>query len=71
MFIGLHSMVGVTTDGGFADYTIIESRSAAKLPDDMKFEQAAPLMCAGVTIYTAIKKAEQCGLPKGGVSRLH
>lgn len=59
-------MVGVTQNGGFADYCIIDSRAAAKLPDSMTFEQAAPLMCAGITIYNSIKKAEACGLKPGG-----
>ena len=60
-------MVGVTINGGFAEYCIIDSRSAAKIPDGMSFEQAAPLMCAGVTIYQAIRKAEAHGLKAGGV----
>lgn len=54
-------------DGGFADYTLLESRSMAKLPDSLSFQQAAPLMCAGVTIYTAIRRAEEFGLKPGGV----
>jgi len=61
----LEGMVGVTVDGGFAEYCIIDSRTSAKIPDSMSFEQAAPLMCAGVTIYQSIKKAEACGLKPG------
>lgn len=63
-------MAGITRDGGFAEYCLLDSRTSAKLPDEMSFEQAAPLMCAGVTIYAAIKKAVNCGLKDGGVSRL-
>lgn len=61
-------MAGITKDGGFAEYCLLDSRTSAKLPDEMSFEQAAPLMCAGVTIYSAIKKAAACGLKNGGVS---
>ncbi|KAK9899837.1 alcohol dehydrogenase [Cystobasidium minutum MCA 4210] len=62
----LEGMAGITKDGGFAEYCLLDARTAAKLPDEMSFEQAAPLMCAGVTIYSAIKKAEACGLKEGG-----
>lgn len=59
-------MVGINMDGGFADYCRIDTRSACHLPDSMSFEQAAPLMCAGVTIEGAIKRAQQHGLKPGG-----
>ena len=60
-------MIGITVDGGFAEYCLVDSRVTAKLPDSMSFEQAAPLMCAGLTIYSAIRKAESHGLKAGGV----
>ena len=63
---GFRRMVGINRDGGFAEYCIIDSRTAAKLPDSLSFAQCAPLMCAGVTIYNSIKKAEACGLKPGG-----
>lgn len=49
--------------GNFAD--IVDDRDArfmVKLPDNMDFKVAAPLMCAGVTIYGGIIRAN---LPKG------
>ncbi|WWC91252.1 uncharacterized protein L201_006195 [Kwoniella dendrophila CBS 6074] len=48
---------GITTDGYFAEYALVEAKSCVIIPDSMSFEQAAPLTCAGVTAYTAIKKA--------------
>jgi NADPH:quinone reductase-like Zn-dependent oxidoreductase len=60
-------MLGITKDGGFAEYCLVDARTSAVLPDSMSFEQAAPLQCAGVTIYAAIKKAEQCGVKPGAV----
>lgn len=51
------SAVGVTTHGAFAEYCTVDSRSVAFVPQDMPFEQASPLACAGTTIYTAIKRA--------------
>jgi propanol-preferring alcohol dehydrogenase len=53
---------GVTTDGFFADYARIDGTQAAKLPDAVSFETAAPLACAGCTVWRAVLLA---GLNKG------
>lgn len=53
----LSGMGGVTTDGGFANYMRCDSRFCIKIPESVPFAQAAPLMCAGATIYAAIKKS--------------
>lgn len=58
----LSGMGGVTTDGGFAQYMRCDSRFSVKIPESIPFVQAAPLMCAGATIYGALKK---CRLSKG------
>lgn len=46
--------LGVSKNGFFAEYAQIDSRTAAKLPDKVSFEVAAPLSCAGCTIYRGI-----------------
>jgi alcohol dehydrogenase/propanol-preferring alcohol dehydrogenase len=46
---------GVTTDGGYADYVLVNSRALALIPDELADEQAAPLMCAGITTYNALR----------------
>lgn len=56
--------VGLSRDGAFADYVIVDCRASAQLPDDMPFAYAAPLACAGATIYSAILTA---GLPAGSI----
>ncbi|KAF5856719.1 hypothetical protein ETB97_007002 [Aspergillus alliaceus] len=43
--------------GGFSQYCLADPISTVKLPDGLKDEWAAPLLCAGVTAYGAIKKA--------------
>lgn len=53
---------GMNKDGGFQEYTVVDSRQVARLPDSLSFVQAAPLMCAGITIYQALKR---CGLKPG------
>ncbi|KAF2645486.1 GroES-like protein [Massarina eburnea CBS 473.64] len=49
-------------DGFFAEYAKVDSRWAAKLPDRVSFETAAPLACAGCTVYRGVVLA---GLKKG------
>lgn len=49
---------GVTRDGGFAEYMICDARESARLPDAVTFETAAPLACAGVTVWRAVVQAE-------------
>ncbi|KAK4890012.1 hypothetical protein LTR27_011231 [Elasticomyces elasticus] len=50
--------VGVTTNGCFAEYVKADSRSTTKLPNEVSFLSAAPLACAGRTIWRAILQAE-------------
>lgn len=37
-------------DGGFAEYMLASDDALVHLPDNLSFEQAAPLMCAGVGV---------------------
>lgn len=56
-------MTGISgADGGFAEYMMSPDDALLKLPDNVPFEQAAPLMCAGATIWNAIIET---GLQKG------
>lgn len=50
--------IGLTTHGCFAEYAVVDSRFSAKLPQSVSFETAAPLACAGCTIWRAVKRAE-------------
>lgn len=47
--------LGLTIDGGFQEYAVADGRQVAPLPDGLPFTQAAPLMCAGVTIWSALQ----------------
>jgi D-arabinose 1-dehydrogenase-like Zn-dependent alcohol dehydrogenase len=40
---------GLLNDGGMAEYMIGDADDCVLLPDNLSFEQAAPLMCAGVS----------------------
>lgn len=46
---------GISYDGGYADYTIVPANALARIPDELSFEEAAPLMCAGVTTFNALR----------------
>src|SRR5467141_2481019 len=46
---------GVTTDGGYAEVMIAEARAIASVPDELKSAEAAPLLCAGITTYSALR----------------
>jgi D-arabinose 1-dehydrogenase-like Zn-dependent alcohol dehydrogenase len=49
---------GFTRDGGYAELVIVEARSLASIPEELSAEEAAPLLCAGVTTYNALRNAK-------------
>jgi propanol-preferring alcohol dehydrogenase len=51
-------ITGLTVDGGYAEYIKAPATHATRIPDSVSSTQAAPLLCAGVTVYRAIKQAE-------------
>ncbi len=57
------TFTGWDRDGGYAEATLVDERYAYRLPDDLPDEQAAPLLCAGIIGYRALRRAE---LPPGG-----
>ncbi len=50
--------IGVFVDGAFAEYHVVDSRSSCHIPDKVSFTSAAPLACAGCTIYRSIIVSE-------------
>jgi len=50
-------ITGLTVDGGYAEFVKAPASHATKIPDAVSSVQAAPLFCAGVTVYRAIKQA--------------
>jgi alcohol dehydrogenase, propanol-preferring len=50
--------VGIQVDGSFADYEVIDSREACILPERLSFESAAPLACAGCTVWGGLMRAD-------------
>jgi D-arabinose 1-dehydrogenase-like Zn-dependent alcohol dehydrogenase len=50
-------VTGVTRDGGYADYMIAPSSALALVPEQLSAEEAAPLMCAGVTSFNCLRNS--------------
>ena len=50
-------ITGVTVDGGYAEYLKAPATHVASIPDNLASEQAAPLLCAGVTVHRALKQS--------------
>jgi D-arabinose 1-dehydrogenase-like Zn-dependent alcohol dehydrogenase len=48
---------GITVDGGYAELMIAEARGIASIPDELTSAEAAPLLCAGITTYNALRNA--------------
>jgi D-arabinose 1-dehydrogenase-like Zn-dependent alcohol dehydrogenase len=48
---------GISYDGGYADYMIAPKEAVAAMPDELSPTEAAPLMCAGITTYNALRNS--------------
>jgi alcohol dehydrogenase, propanol-preferring len=51
------AITGVSVDGGYAEFVKAPATHATKIPEGLSSVEAAPLFCAGVTVYRAVKKA--------------
>lgn len=48
-------MTGYTVNGGYAEYVLADPGYVGHLPDNLAFAPAAPVLCAGVTVYKGLK----------------
>lgn len=46
---------GISYDGGYEQYMIAPFEALASIPEELSAEQAAPLLCAGITTYNALR----------------
>ncbi|XP_047333193.1 cinnamyl alcohol dehydrogenase 1 [Impatiens glandulifera] len=59
---------GKPTQGGFASEMVTDQKFVVKIPEGMEIEQAAPLLCAAVTVYSPLKHFGLSGSGlKGGI----
>jgi len=50
-------VTGLDFDGGYAEYMIAPITALAAIPDELPAEEAGPFMCAGVTVYNALRNS--------------
>jgi D-arabinose 1-dehydrogenase-like Zn-dependent alcohol dehydrogenase len=50
-------IVGLTYDGGYAEYMVAPQDALARIPAGLSFEEAGPLMCAGITTFNALRNS--------------
>lgn len=48
---------GIAYDGGYAEYMVAPAEALARIPDDLSHVDAAPLMCAGITTFNALRES--------------
>lgn len=51
-------IAGITYDGGYADQVVVPLDALARIPDDLSAEEAAPLLCAGITTFNALRHSD-------------
>jgi D-arabinose 1-dehydrogenase-like Zn-dependent alcohol dehydrogenase len=61
-------VTGIDFDGGYADHVIVPAAALAAIPDALPAEEAGPFMCAGVTVFNALRNS---GARAGEVVAVH
>jgi len=51
-------VTGIHYDGGYAEYATVPAEAVATIPDELDAVDAAPLLCAGVTTYNALRHTD-------------
>ncbi|WP_026888007.1 zinc-binding dehydrogenase [Clostridium beijerinckii] len=55
---GHNHVTGLTIDGGYAEYMIVYEEGSSSIPSELSALEAAPLMCAGETTFSALKNSK-------------
>jgi alcohol dehydrogenase len=64
----IHDVTGVTRDGGYATHMVALASAVAQFPDDLDPVESAPLLCAGVTTFNALRHT---GAGPGDIVAVH
>jgi D-arabinose 1-dehydrogenase-like Zn-dependent alcohol dehydrogenase len=54
-------VTGLTVDGGYAEYMVARASALVSIPGDLSSVDAAPLLCAGATTFSALKQSGAAG----------
>lgn len=55
--VGVGWPAGITYDGGFAEYMVTNESELVTIPEDLNETEGAPLLCAGLTTFDALKNS--------------
>lgn len=55
-FSGIDRVDGSVTQGGYSDHIVVREEFVCSLPDSLDIARAAPLLCAGITTYSPLRK---------------
>jgi D-arabinose 1-dehydrogenase-like Zn-dependent alcohol dehydrogenase len=58
MFCPYQKAAGIDVQGGHAEYMVMNSDATYLIPDGVSYEQAAPIFCAGYTVYAGLRWAD-------------
>ncbi|TXG65429.1 hypothetical protein EZV62_006704 [Acer yangbiense] len=61
---GAKDLDGTTTYGGYSDIMVADEHFIVRIPDNLPLDVGAPLLCAGITVYSPLK---YYGLDKPGM----
>jgi D-arabinose 1-dehydrogenase-like Zn-dependent alcohol dehydrogenase len=50
-------VTGISFDGGYAEYLVVPAITVARMPEDLASVDAAPLLCAGITTFNALRNS--------------
>jgi D-arabinose 1-dehydrogenase-like Zn-dependent alcohol dehydrogenase len=53
----VEKITSIHFDGGYAEYMIAPAEAVAALPEGLPADEAAPLLCAGITVYNALRNS--------------
>jgi alcohol dehydrogenase len=66
--LNVHAVTGVTRDGGYATHMLADVSALARVPADLDPIESAPLLCAGITTFNALRN---CGARPGELVAIH
>jgi alcohol dehydrogenase len=64
----IHGATGVTRDGGYATHMLALTSAVARVPESLDAVESAPLLCAGITTFNALRN---CGAKPGDLVAVH
>lgn len=64
----IQGATGVSRDGGYATYMLAHVSALARVPDELDAVASAPLLCAGITTFNALR---HCGARAGDLVAIH